>query len=205
MQIPYDETTNTLLKSLSYDSEGNLLFTPSYIEVDNNLWNTLSSKYSIDDFCIIDGKISVTKNTLIEECNKVASDVIYAAYPVHAQQNINNDCVYAINVIAIELGISTEVIYGNVYKFLGADLSHSTLLNMRNNINTVDLSSLLSGVTIDLDGITNAYRTILYSILSYKLMKFVRDWCNAKKRDINNSNTADELNAITFDDYPSLV
>ena len=205
MKIPYDKIANTLLKSISYDSDGNITNTLEYIEVNDDLWKTLSSKYSIENLCITNGEISVTKNTLIEECNKVASDVIYEAYPVHAQQNINNDCVYAINVIAIELGISTEVIYGNVYKFLGADLSHSTLLNMRNNINTVDLSSLLSGVTIDLDGITNAYRTILYSILSYKLMKFVRDWCNAKKRDINNSNTADELNAITFDDYPSLV
>lgn len=205
MQIPYDETTNTLLKSLIYDSEGNLISTPNYIEVEDDLWNSLASKYSVDDFCIIDGKISITKDKLIEECNKIASDVIYEAYPVYAQQNLNNDCTYSINIIAVELGLSTEVIYGKVYQFLGSDTSHDTLLTMKNNISTVDLASLVKDVTVDIKGITYAYRTILYSTLSYKLMKFVRDWCNDKKRGINACNTADELNAITFNDYPTLL
>jgi len=137
------------------------------------------------------------------QASTVASNLIYATYPDYVQQNMQADSNWAMNVIANELNKTINQINAEMFLLIQNISTVPALIAYRNTISSIDMSTYI-GTNADKSGLTNAYRTVLYSIVSYQLIKAVRNWCNAKYSAINTCTTVAAVQAVTFTDCPVL-
>ena len=148
-------------------------------------------------------RLSEYQKNARSQASTVASDSIYATYPDYAQQNMQADSSWAMNVIANELNKTINQINAEMFLLIQNITTVSALIAYRNTIDSIDMSEYI-GTNTDKSGLTNAYRTVLYSIVSYQLIKAVRNWCNSKYLTINACTTVAAVQAIAFTDCPVL-
>lgn len=143
------------------------------------------------------------KQDKIEKCRLASSNSIYAAYPIYKQQNLASDANYASQALALELGKPIEQIGLDMNALVIPIKTVEDLLTFREGIPTMDLSTFVANSAAELKVKHTAYyRAIIESIVGYRLVKCVREWCNTKEALIESCATVQEIEVIVLDDCP---
>ena len=190
-------------KSISEKISEGLISIPDgyFLDVDRFVEMTVEQK-------VIAGLLSLEqfKQDAATHYSRIATNAIYAAYPIFAQQNLLSDSTYSVNVIAIEMSKSADKIYGEMYTLIGTRSTCAELLEYREQIGSVDMTDFVSAVSTKLQpGLVTAYRTVLYSIISYKLIKIVRMWCNQMIALATSCNSLPEVQSAAFTACPDIT
>jgi len=150
--------------------------------------------------------VAELQTMLLPQCSATSTAAIYKAYPAYAQQNLTNDSNYSANVISAEMGKTSDAINAEMFPLVSTAVTVDDLKKVRDSISTLDLTPYVSAAPKKLQpGLLTAYRTVLRSIVVYKLIKCIRDWCNAKQAEITACTTAKQLEAVIFTDCPDIV
>lgn len=115
----------------------------------------------------------------------MASTVIENAFPVWKQSNLAYDSDYAKHAIAGLTGVTVDDVVNSMANLVGMSDDMAYLADLYNNVDNIDLSAQLAQIPEPYKPfIAEYYKTIIRTIVSYRLIRNVRNWSNAKEAEI---------------------
>lgn len=184
---------------------------------DYNYLNTINGvdafdQFNAPNFQYVEGKvvqsdkgldISKYKAKWITDANSTATSTIYTSYPAYAQTNMIADATYASQVLANQLGLEIGAINASMNELvMRANNSVAELVAYKDCIPALDITNTV-GKTCTSTQI-KYYKTIMYSLIGYQMINYVRAWCNAKVSAINACTDISQVTAIVFTDVPAI-
>ena len=147
--------------------------------------------------------LTALKGQMVQKVKETARNVILSRWSLEKQKSMSDDSDYGKHAISGLMGISSDQVIGNAVSRIGLTDDVTELQVIEASIGTMDLAPIETGVPSEWAPLVDGYyRSIILSIVVYRLIRVVRNWSNAKEDEIMSKTTADEVNSVDINDFP---
>jgi len=147
--------------------------------------------------------LSEYKERKIEEVSDITKANIYKAYSPEAQMDAQSDYNYALSVLAFDLKNTQDYFMGIIVTWIVT--SGNSELFLKRNYKTMNLDDLYVLCGVIKDNHKTYVKKCILGIVTYRLIRFGREWYAAKANDIQIAKTRNAVDNVILTDFPEIA